>query len=134
MTPIIQQTVRFRATPALLFEMYVDTRKHTASTGAPAKVSRKVGGTFKSFGGAIHGKNVLVIPEKQIVQLWRAKHWKKEDWSVLIVTFSKVTGGGQIDLVHVGVPAYDHKGVREGWPKFYWKPWKAFLAKATRKG
>jgi len=31
--------------------------------------------------------------------------------------------------VHVGVPAYDHKGVREGWPKYYWKPWKKYLLK-----
>jgi hypothetical protein len=29
----------------------------------------------------------------------------------------------------VGVPAYDQKGVREGWPKYYWRPWKKYLAK-----
>ena len=48
---------------------------------------------------------------------------------MLILTFSRVTGGSQIDLVHAGVPEYDHKGVREGWPKYYWKAWKKFLAK-----
>ena len=129
MTPIIQQTVRFRVTPKVLFGLYVDSRRHSASTGAPAKVSRKVGGTFKAFSGDIYGKNLAILPEKKIVQLWRTKHWKKEDWSVLILTFSRVAGGAQIDLVHVGVPEYDHKGVREGWPKYYWKPWKKFLAK-----
>lgn len=129
MTPIIQQTVRFRTTPKILFGMYLDSRKHSASTGATAKVSCKVGGTFKAFGGMILGKNLAIVPEKRIVQLWRAKHWKKEDWSVLILTFSRVAGGSQIDLVHVGVPEYDHKRVREGWPKYYWKAWKKFLAK-----
>jgi activator of HSP90 ATPase len=129
MTSIIQQTVRLRVTPELLFELYVDSRKHSASTGAPAKVSRKAGGKFTAFGGSILGKNLLVIPGKRIVQLWRANHWKKQDSSILIMTFSHVAGGGQIDLV----PEYDHKGVREGWPKYYWKPWKKFLSAVETK-
>ncbi|HKM66259.1 MAG TPA: SRPBCC domain-containing protein [Candidatus Acidoferrum sp.] len=129
MTPIIQQSVRFRVSPQVFFEMYVDSKKHAKSTGAPVQISRKVGGRFRAFGGMLEGKNLLIVPGKQIVQFWRAAHWKKEDWSILILTFSQVAGGAQIDLVHVGVPAYDQKGVREGWPKYYWKPWKKYLSK-----
>jgi activator of HSP90 ATPase len=129
MTPVIQQTVRFRTTPHALFEMFLDSKKHSKSTGMPAHVSRKVSGRFRAFNGALEGKNLLIALDKQVVQLWRATHWKKEDWSILILTFSKVAGGAQVDLVHVGVPAYDHKGVRKGWPKYYWKPWKKFLRK-----
>jgi activator of HSP90 ATPase len=129
MTAVIQQTIRFRTTPHALFEMYLDSRKHSKSTGMTARISRKVGGRFRSFNGALEGKNLLIVAERQIVQLWRATHWKKEDWSILILTFSKVAGGAQVDLMHVGVPAYDHKGVRKGWPKYYWKPWKKFLGK-----
>jgi activator of HSP90 ATPase len=127
MTPVIQQTVRFRTTPHGLFEMYLDSNKHSKSTGAAARFSRKVGGRFRAFDGKLEGKNLLIVPSRQIVQLWRSAHWKQGDWSVLILTFSKVAGGAQIDLVHVGVPAYDHKGVRRGWPKYYWRPWKKFL-------
>jgi hypothetical protein len=94
-------------------------------------VSRKAGGKFTAFGGSIHGQNLLVIPGKR--QLWRANHWKKQDSSILIMTFSHVAGGGQIDLVHVGVPDYDHRGVREGWPKYYWRPWKKSLAAVEKK-
>ena len=129
MTPIIQQSVRFRTTPKALFDLYLDSKKHSRSTGAQARISRKVGGKFKAFGGQLEGKNLLLVPGKQVVQLWRATHWKKEDWSILVLNFSRVAGGAQIDLVHVGVPLYDHKGVREGWPKYYWRPWKKFLAK-----
>jgi hypothetical protein len=46
-----------------------------------------------------------------------------------VLTFSEVAGRSQIDLVQIGVPPYDHKGVREGWPKYYWRPWKKFLSK-----
>jgi activator of HSP90 ATPase len=129
MTPVIQQTVRFRTTPHALFEMYLDSKKHSRSTGMPARISRKVGGRLRSFDGALEGKNLLIVPGKQIVQLWRATHWKKEDWSILVLTFSKVAGAAQIDLVHVGVPAYDNRGVRKGWPKYYWRPWKEFLSR-----
>jgi activator of HSP90 ATPase len=106
MTPIIQ---RFPASPRTLYDLYLDSRKHSLSTGAPATVSRKVGGNFAAFGGQIGGQNLLLVPGKQIVQLWRAFHWKKQDWSVLMLTFSRAPGGAQIDLVHVGVPKYDHR-------------------------
>ena len=42
-------------------------------------------------------------------------------------TFTKAPGGGRIDLVQVGVPPHDHRGVTQGWPKYYWKPWRAYL-------
>lgn len=46
----------------------MDSKKHAASTGAPAKLSRKSGGTRSAAGGAIGGKNLLIVPGKQIVQ------------------------------------------------------------------
>jgi activator of HSP90 ATPase len=133
MTPVIQQSVRFRTSPQALFDLYLDSRRHSLSTGAPATISRKVGGKFKAFEGPLEGKNLLMVPGKQIVQLWRATHWKKEDWSILILSFGAVTGGAQVDPIHVGVPAYDHKGVSKGWPQYYWRPWKKYLSKSVAK-
>ena len=129
MAPTIQQSVRFRTSPQALYDLYVDSKKHSRATGGPAKISGKVGGKFTAFGGQLEGKILFFLPGKQIVQLWRASHWKKEDWSILVLNFSRVAGGAQIDLVHIGVPTYDHKGVRQGWPKYYWRPWKKFLSK-----
>ena len=128
MTPIIQQSVRFRTTPQALFDLYMDSKKHSRSTGAPARISRKSGSKFTAFGKQLEGKTLHVVRAKQIVQFWRAAHWKKEDFSILVLNFSRVAGGAQIDLVHIGVPSYDHKGVRKGWPKYYWRPWKKFLS------
>jgi hypothetical protein len=61
------------------------------------------------------------------VQFWRATHWNKGDWSILVLTFSRVAGGAQIDLAQIGVPAYNQKGVRKGWPK-HWRPWKKYIS------
>jgi activator of HSP90 ATPase len=128
MTPAIQQRVTFRASPKVLFEMYLDSRKHAAAIDAPAKMSREIGGAWSAWGGQIGGRNLLIVPGRMVVQAWRAAHWKKRDISVLVLTFEKVPGGARVNLVHAGVPQYDHKGVREGWVNYYWKPWKKYLA------
>ena len=36
---------------------------------------------------------------------------------------------GRIDLIHVNVPDHDYSGVTKGWRKYYWKPWREYLAK-----
>ena len=131
MTKPIVQTVTFRASPAELYELYMDSRKHSAATGAPAKLSRKAGGRFTAHGPALRGRNLLLIPGRMIVQAWRSTMFKKTDAdSILVLTFSKAAGGGRVDLVHANVPIQDHEGVRKGWPRYYWKPWKSYLAKA----
>jgi activator of HSP90 ATPase len=104
MTPVIKQRVRFRASPKALFELYRDSRRHSLATGAPALISRKVGGKFKAFSGQLDGRNLLIIPEKQIVQLWRTSHWKQGEWPTLILTFSPAPGGAQIELVTWAFP------------------------------
>lgn len=129
MTKAIQQSVRFRLGPRELFDLFLDSKKHSAATGAPARMSRKTGGTFTAWGGQLRGRNLLVVPGSIIVQAWRANHWKQSDEdSILVLRFSKAPGGGQIDLVHINVPAHDHRGVTQGWPKYYWRPWKKYLA------
>ncbi len=133
MTPIILQRVRFPISPRILFEVYMDSKKHAGATGAPAKLSRKTGGAWHAHGGAIGGKNLHIIPGKQIVQTWRAGFWKKNELSILIMTFEKASSGAAVEIVHIGVPQHDQKGVRNGWPKYYWKPWKKYLAAQKKK-
>jgi activator of HSP90 ATPase len=130
--PIVQ-SVRFSAPPEELFEMYLDSKKHSAATLSDAKISRKPGGKFTAFGGQLSGRNLVIVPKRVIVQAWRAEHWPESDPdSILILTFSKAPGGGKIDLVHVNVPSHDHKDVIEGWPEYYWKRWKKYLARKAR--
>jgi activator of HSP90 ATPase len=130
MTKAIQQSVEFKVPPETLYETYTDSKKHSASTGAPAKVSRRIGAAFRAFDGQLVGKNLAIVPNRMIVQAWRADHWKESDAdSILVMTFSKTAKGGRVDLVHVNVPEHDHRGVTEGWPKYYWQPWRAYFAK-----
>jgi activator of HSP90 ATPase len=129
MTPVIEQSVSFpKVTPADLYELFMDSAKHSAATGMPAKIRRAVGGKWSAFGGMILGKTLAFVPNRMIVQAWRSSAWKKTDPdSILVVHFEKSPGGAQVHLAHVGVPSYDHKGVTQGWKKYYWEPWKVYL-------
>jgi len=134
MTKPIVQSVTFKASPEQLFEIFTDSKKHSAATGTKASTSAKAGVKWTAYDGMLTGKNVLVIPGRMIVQSWRGSHWKDSDLdSVLILTFSKAAGGGKVDLVHVGVPQHDHRGVTKGWPQYYWQPWKDYLKGLTPK-
>jgi len=128
MMPAIQQSAKFSCSPKELFEMYIDSAKHTAATGMPARLSRRAGGNFTAFGKMLRGRNLLVVPNRKIVQAWRSAGWKRsEPDSILVLEFSKTGRGSQVDLVHIGVPKHDYKGVMQGWPKYYWQPWKRYL-------
>jgi activator of HSP90 ATPase len=136
MTPVIQSGAIFHnATLAMLYEFFMDSAKHSATTGMPAKISRKVGGKWSAFGGMIRGKTLALIPNKMIVQTWRSTGWKKADPdSILVAQFEKsANGGATVYLTHMGVPEHDHKGVTQGWIKYYWDPWRKYL-KGRKRG
>ena len=56
MAHVIRQTVTLKVSPKELYETFLDSKKHSAVTGMPADVNRKVGGSFSAFGGKIRGK------------------------------------------------------------------------------
>ena len=71
----IQQTVAFRVPPEKLFDIYLDSKKHAAAVNSQASLSRKVGGRFRIFRGALQGKNLAIVPKRMIVQTWRGSDW-----------------------------------------------------------
>lgn len=128
MTKTIQQSVRLPATPDDLYDSYLDAKQHAAITGGKVTISAREGGKFTAFDGMLRGRNLLIVPKRLIVQAWRSAQWKDSDLdSILILEFSRVSGGGRIELTHVNVPRHDHHGVTEGWKKYYWKPWRKYL-------
>ncbi len=128
MAKTIVQTVNFRVAPEELYETYMDSKKHSAATHFKASVSRKVGGKFTAFEGALIGRNLAIVPKRMIVQSWRGSYWKKTDLdSILILTFSKVRGGGRMTLVHANVPDKYAPQIRKGWNTYYWTRWRAYL-------
>ncbi len=135
MTPTIEQVVVLPASPARLFGMYLDAKQHAAFTGFPVSLKPKVGGAFRAFNGMLEGRFLEIVPRKLIVQAWRSSMFGKSDLdSILVLRFSAAErGSGRIELAHVGVPEHDHVGVSEGWAKYYWGPWRAYLTRKRKK-
>ena len=128
MPKIVKQSVLLPARAADLYAMYLDSKAHGAITGGKVTIGRRVGAPFKAFGGALSGRILQLMPGKLIVQSWRAKPFhKSDDDSTLVLRFVPVGAKGRIELVHVNVPDHDYRGVVEGWPNFYWKPWRKYL-------
>lgn len=114
--------------PARLYAMYLNPKLHAAFTGAPVKIAARAGAPFEAFGGAISGTILQVIAKRLIVQSWRSTQFAKRDMdSTLILAFSAQGKGGRIELTHVNVADSDFGGVSEGWSKYYFVPWRAYL-------
>ena len=125
----IQIAAWLPAAPDRLFDMYLDPVEHAAFTGCPVTISSHPGATFRAFNDVLTGTILQVVPKRLIVQSWRSPHWGPSDLdSTLILTFLPEKNGGRIELTHVNVIDEDFAGVSHGWEKFYWTPWRAYLA------
>lgn len=128
----VTQAVTLPRLPARLYAMYVSPREHAAITGSPVQIAGRNGAPFEAFGGALTGRILQVIPNRLIVQSWRSTNFSKHDLdSTLILSFWLDPAGGRIELTHVNVADEDFAGVSEGWSKYYWVPWRAYLEKSA---
>jgi activator of HSP90 ATPase len=126
MNKAIEQRIQFRgATAQELFDIFVNPEKHSAiHGGAITKISSKEGDNFSLLNGNLNGKNLLIAPDRMIVQAWRGNVWKKNDLdSILILVFSDTKDGAQIEMVHAFTPDQ----FTELWNEIYWKPMKTFI-------
>ena len=130
MRSLIKQSVVLPASAESLYATYIDPKLHSAMTGGPIEISSEAGSKFSAFGGQLSGSTISVIAPRLIILSWRSVNFKDTDPdSTLILTFTPEGDQGRIDLLHVDVPEQDYEGVTNGWDKYYWTPWKNYLAK-----
>ncbi len=130
MPNVIKQSVILPAPAADLYAMYLNPKTHRAITGGKVIINARRGSRFSAFDGMLQGRTLHTVPGRLIVQAWRSVNFKKADIdSTLILRFTPKGRRGRIDLVHVNVPAQDYRGVMQGWKKYYWGPWRRYLAR-----
>ena len=118
----IRQTATIRgATPHDIYEILMDSKKHSKLSQQPTKVSRKVGGAFK-VGHDLEGKQLALTKDKKIVQTWRANNWDKGVYSKATFRLVKAAGGTRITFVQTGVPSDKYGEISKGWRDYYWTP------------
>lgn len=119
-TKQIRHVVRFNANPRAIYQALMNSKKHTAFTGAPAKIDAKVGGRFSAWGPHLRGVNVELIKNKRIVQAWRAKSWPKSHYSIATFELKRVRGGTPLVFTQTGIPARHVRDINGGWKSHYW--------------
>ena len=126
MNKAIEQRIQFKGARAEdLFDIFLNPKKHSAiHGGAETKISKKNGEKFSLLNGNLTGRNLLIIPNRMIVQSWRGNVWEGDDLdSILILVFSNTGNGAQIEMVHAFTP----NQFTELWNKAYWQPIKEFI-------
>lgn len=129
MCKTIKQRVKLRASPADVYDLLADSRKHTAVTGRKATISRKIGGTFSTTDDDVTGVNVDLVPGKRIVQAWRHRKFPDGVYSMAAVTLTPTPDGGtELVLTHRGVPKDLIPETERTWREQYWTRIREYLA------
>lgn len=123
----IKKTIYFDATPHEVFEALMDEKKHAEFTGSGAEIDRKVGGEFSVWDGYATGVTKELIPDKIIVQTWRASDWPDGVESIVKFEFTEENGKTKLDFTQTGIPEDQIDEITDGWESFYWRPMKEYL-------
>lgn len=111
-----------------LYDLYMDSKKHSIATGALAHISPKEGGRYSAHGDYIKGKNLQLVKNKLIVQTWRGADWNKNDLDSTFIIYLEQKGhDALLYATHANVPDKYYDSIKKGWHEYYWKPWKKFL-------
>lgn len=128
-TKNIKQNVTFKSSPHEIYEMLMDSKKHSKFTGDKANISRDVGGKFTAFGGWVEGINVKLVPNKRIVQKWRGRDWPRGHYSTATFEFKEIKGGTRLNFTQIAVPKEHYNKINDGWVEHYWDKMKKLLKK-----
>ena len=129
----IRHVVRFDAKPRAIYQALMNSKKHTAFTGAPAKIDARIGGRFSAWGPHLSGVNVELVKNKRIVQAWRAANWPKGHYSIASFELKRASGGTMLVFTQTGIPAKSARNINTGWKTHYWQLLKKAFGKKKRR-
>lgn len=120
----IKQSVTIKASPHEVYEVLMDSKKHSKLTGSNAKMSRKIGGNFEVWDGFVEGTNIELVPDKKIVQNWRGeeKCWPDNHYSIVTFELEETDEGTRLDFTQEKMPEECYDNFYKGWYDNYWNP------------
>ena len=129
MCKTIKQKVKFQAPPKAVYELLMDSKKHSAFTLEHASIGKKIGDKFTAYSGHLTGINVDLAPAKRVVQAWRSNDFPEGIFSMAAFTLTRTKDGGtELVLTHRGVPKELIPQIDAGWREYYWRRMKDYLA------
>ena len=130
---MIKQTIIVpHATAREVYDVLMDSKKHSDLTGDVAKIDAKVGGIFTAFSGYADGKTTGLVPGKRIEQTWRAADWPAGHYSKIVFELKDVASGAEIRFTQTDLPSGTESEFVSGWEDNYWKPLKKYFTKSSK--
>jgi activator of HSP90 ATPase len=123
----IEKHYEIKAPVSAVWEALVSSAEIENWGGGPAKMEAKPGTDFSLWGGDIFGKNLVVVPEKKLIQEWYGGKWEKP--SKAEFTLKESDGGTVLDFVQNEVPKEEEKEIDTGWDDYYLGAIKKYLEK-----
>ena len=114
----------FNTTAQRLYTDYLSSEGHASMTGGEAEISNEVGEGFTAWDGYITGRNLELIPNKQIVQSWRTSEFSEdlEDSKLVIDLEDQENGTCVLTLTHSNLQPGDGDKYKDGWQQYYFEP------------
>src|SRR5210317_98563 len=93
------------ASSSKIYDTWLNSEGHSKMTGGSAEISDVVGASFTAWDGYIKGRNLLLEPNKRILQTWRTTEFEKnEDDSQLEILLHGLEGKTELTLIHSNLP------------------------------
>jgi activator of HSP90 ATPase len=136
----IHQEPVFKASPKRIYEALLDAKqfdkvvqlsaamKSMAIGNKPTEINREPGGAFTIFGGYVTGRQIELMPNERIVQVWRAGNWDPSFYSIARFQLAEQGSGTKIIFDHTGFPKGTAEHLAAGWKSNYWEPLAKVLA------
>ncbi|RYD82943.1 MAG: hypothetical protein EOP53_02285 [Sphingobacteriales bacterium] len=116
----IEQKFQFNASAVTIYNMLMDSEKHSAFTESECEISAEVDGAFTAYNGYINGKNVELVNGKKIVQPWTCTDFPHDHFSTLTFNLEDNSNGCELHFTQTNVPDNQYDAINEGWFEHYW--------------
>jgi uncharacterized protein YndB with AHSA1/START domain len=128
MSDSLKLTVFIPASPAQVYEAWLNSEQHTAMTGAEARLEPREGAAFVAWDGYIRGTNVALEPARSIRQSWRATDFPDDARdSQLTISLEPEGEGTRLTLKHSGIPDGRAYLYEQGWQDYYLEPMREYF-------
>jgi activator of HSP90 ATPase len=139
-TDSIHQESVINAAPSRVYAALTDARQFdgVAALGEamktmslednPSVISGEAGGAFALFGGYVTGRQVELVPDTRIVQVWRSAGWKAGEFSLVTWRLTAEGAGTRLTMDHTGFPAGAAEHLAEGCKQNYFEPLAKYFA------
>jgi activator of HSP90 ATPase len=122
-------TAIFPVDAATLYRAWLNSKEHSAFTGARASIKAEEGSSFSAWDGYITGEVLGLEPSSRILTSWRTSEFPDDaDDSQVELLLRDGTTGVQMTLRHTNIPPGDGQKYYDGWQEYYVKPMTEYFA------